>query len=220
MKNKLTLLCSATFVSLLISGCATIIGGFASTAKTSGNGMGPATISEGDTTLQNDKFTSLSVYNGNLNIDHFLIANELHTTGNVSALKLTVKKTSSIGGFLQATDSSFYDSCKVSNNVIVNDSYFGTNIEFGGTNMELTNRSKVVGNIISTNPKPVTIIIDRSLVKGDIGFANSNSTVIIQNKGHVKGKVLNGKVQDLTGSDNYEGDDDMAESTVAIGKPE
>ena len=46
------------------------------------------------------------------------------------------------------------------------------------------------------------------MIKGDIGFANPKSVVVIQNRGLVKGKVLNGEVRDLTGGDSYQGDDD------------
>lgn len=218
MNKKLIRISLVVATAMVTISCSTVIGGFTSTAKSSGNGMGPATIAKGDTTLHNDKMSALTVINGNLTINQFVIKNQLNVSGNVTASKLSSDGVTNISGSLGATSSSFDGLCSVGNNATIANSYFGSNIEFAGTNLQLTDRSKVVGNIINTSRTPVTIIIDRSLVKGDIGFANSNSTVILQNRGHLKGKVINGKVQDLTGSDNYEGDDDLAESEVAIKK--
>ncbi|MDD3266401.1 MAG: hypothetical protein PHC75_04380, partial [Burkholderiales bacterium] len=141
----------------------------------------------------------------------------LSVSNNVTANKLTVKGNSSIGGSLIDSNSSFNDSCTVGKNINADKSYFAKNIEFGGTNLTLQNKSKVLGDIISTSTESVTIVIDHSIVKGIIGFTNSNSKVIIQNKGRLIGRVFNGKVEDLTGKDSYEGDDeDFAESDIAI----
>lgn len=203
-----------SIASIALVSCATIIGGGASTAHSSGNGMGPSTIIESDATLSNDKFNALTVGNGSLTISKFVIATNLNVANNLTSTKLTVRKETTVGGGFGANNSSFYGACSIGGSVISNGSYFAKDIEFGGARMELTNKTKVVGDVISTNLNPTTIIIDHSIVKGNIGFANSNSVVILQNKGHLTGKLINGKIQDLTGGDNYEGDDDLAESEI------
>lgn len=212
--KQLSLIIAST---LILSSCSTIIGGFTPTSKSAG-GIGPATIGNGDTTLNNDKFEALSIESGSLTINSVLILENLNVSNNVTATKLTVKGSSYIGGSLIDSNSSFNENCTVGNNISADKSYFAKNIEFAGTNLTLQNKSKVVGDIISTSTEPSTIVIDHSIVKGIIGFTNANSKVIIQNKGHLTGRVFNGKVEDLTGRDSYEGDDndDFAESDIAI----
>lgn len=215
MKTKINLtILTISLISIALAGCATIIGGFSSTARSSGDGMGPSTIIESDATLSNDKFNALTVSNGSLNISSFVIANNLNVANSLTATKLKVRKETTIGGGFGVNNSSFYGVCSINGSVISNGSYFAKDIEFGGARMELTNKTKVIGDVISTNLNPTTIIIDHSIVKGNIGFANSNSVVILQNKGHLTGKLINGKIQDLTGGDNYEGDDDLPESAI------
>lgn len=207
---------SILLTTITIMGCSTIIGGFTSTSRSSGSGMGPATIGYGDMTLSKDKFQALTIESGNLTVSDFTIKTKLNVDGNVSADHLTVNGNTIISNSLIAANSSFMGNCTATQNINSSKSYFAKNIEFGGTSLILEKRSKVIGDIISTSNQPVTIIIDHSLVKGIIGFVNPNSKVIIQNKGHLVGRVFNGTVQDLTGSDNYEGDDnDFAESDIA-----
>lgn len=205
---KKQFICASIIISSLIGGCSTIIGGFTSTAKSSGSGVGPSTIAESDVYLHDDKLNALSVYNGSLTAKKLTIVNSLMVNGNISATKLIARKTTTTTGILNVNDSSFYDNCKVGNTISADDSYFAKDIEFSGIEFELKNKSKVVGNIISTSKYPVTIVVDHSVIKGDIGFANPKSVVVIQNRGLVKGKVLNGEVRDLTGGDSYQGDDD------------
>lgn len=205
-----------TACALITISCSTSIGGFTPTSKSAG-GIGPATIGNGDTSLDNDEFEALTIESGNLIINEVLILENLKASNDVNANKLNIKGSSYIGGSLIDSNSSFAETCTVSNNITADRSYFAKNIEFSGTNLTLQNKSRVVGNIVSTSTKPTTIIIDRSLVKGTISFINPNSKVIIQNKGHLVGKVFNGIVQDITGSDNYKGDDDdFVESNIAI----
>lgn len=204
--NKRLLFAGIIFSSL-ISGCTTIIGGFTSTAKSSGSGVGPSTIAESDVYLHDDRLNALSVYNGSLTAKKLTIVNSLKVNGDINANKLVARKTTDVTGSLTLDNSSLYDNCKIGNNITANDSYFAKDIEFGGIQFELTNKTKVIGNIISTSKYPVTIVVDRSVIKGDIGFANPKSVVIIQNRGLVKGRVLNGTVRDLTGGDSYQGDD-------------
>lgn len=178
----------------IISSCATIIGGSSSTAEASGDGMGPATISDTSVNLQNDKFTALTI-KGNLSATKLVIANDLFVESNATLTKVTVKDDTTINGALNATSCTFKDSVKINENSVVTNSYFGGSIEFGGTSLELLKGSKVIGGIISNNKNPVTIVVDHSQIRGDIGFANSNSIVIIKNGGKITGNLINGTLQ-------------------------
>lgn len=188
--KTLMILSSAT----IISSCATIIGGSSSTAEASGDGMGPATISDTSVNLQNDKFTALTI-KGNLSATKLVIANDLFVESNATLTKVTVKDDTTINGALNATSCTFKDSVKINENSVVTNSYFGGSIEFGGTSLELLKGSKVIGGIISNNKNPVTIVVDQSQIRGDIGFANSNSIVIIKNGGKITGNLINGTLQ-------------------------
>ena len=188
--KTLMILSSAT----IISSCATIIGGSSSTAEASGDGMGPATISDTSVNLQNDKFTALTI-KGNLSATKLVIANDLFVESNATLTKVTVKDDTTINGALNATSCTFKDSVKINENSVVTNSYFGGSIEFGGTSLELLKGSKVIGGIISNNKNPVTIVVDHSQIRGDIGFANSNSIVIIKNGGKITGNLINGTLQ-------------------------
>ncbi len=199
---------SFTTIIASVSSCATIIGGNVSTKRSSGGAYGPASIVESNTTLTNDKLIALTVTNGDLTLDKFAIKYKLNVFGDLTINDTDLNGITQVGGMMNSNQSNFYQSCGILGNVFANNSYFAKDIEFSGNKMELTGRTKVVGNIINTSSTPVTIIIDHSRVKGNIGFANSNSVVIIQNRGYVAGQVINGKVQDLTGSDSYGGDDD------------
>lgn len=211
--KKTTLL---LLLTITLFGCATIIGGNTSTAKSSGSGMGPSTIAHGDTVLQNDKLNALTIVDGSLTLSNFTIADELNVSSNAIIATSKIRGDLIVGGTLTAKDDDFYQKAVIAGNINSNYTYFYKTIEFAGESIVLTDKSKVYEDILCTSNKPVTITIDHSLVKGNIGFTNSKSVVIIQNRGHLKGKVINGTVRDLTDSDNYEGDDDLdiAESTL------
>jgi cytoskeletal protein CcmA (bactofilin family)/uncharacterized protein YceK len=192
-KGSLTLI-SLLISALLLSGCATIIGGFSSTAEASGDGMGPATLSESNTTLQNDKFEALTI-GANLTASKLIIDEDLNVRGTANLTKVTVRDDSIVGGDLICDDVTFKSSVNVHGNITSSDSYFGEGIEFAGRTLQLSNGSKVVGEIISSNTQTVTLIIDHSVVKGNIGFANAASRVILRNGGELKGNLLNGKLE-------------------------
>ena len=194
MKKGTFALISLLLSGVITSGCATIIGGFSSTAEASGDHMGPATISESSVTLQNDKFEALTS-ESDLNASKLVIGEDLNVKGNANLTKVTVTNNTNIGGSLTSNDSTFKGSAKIIGNISTGDSYFAKGIEFAGTSLQLSNSSKVIGQIISSNPQAVTIIIDHSEVKGNIGFANSASKVILRNGGELKGTLLNGKLQ-------------------------
>ena len=192
-KGSLTLI-GLLISAILLSGCATIIGGFSSTAEASGDGMGPATLSESNTTLQNDKFEALTI-GANLTATKLVIGTDLKVTGNANLTKVTIKDDTSVGGDLICDDATFKSSVNVHGNLTSSDSYFGEGIEFAGRTLQLSNGSKVVGEIINSNSQAVTLIIDHSVVKGNIGFANAASRVILRNGGTLKGQLLNGKLE-------------------------
>lgn len=192
-KGSLTLI-SLLISALLLSGCATIIGGVSSTAEASGDGMGPATLSESNTTLQNDKFEALTI-GANLTASKLIIDEDLNVRGTANLTKVTVRDDSIVGGDLICDDVTFKSSVNVHGNITSSDSYFGEGIEFAGRTLQLSNGSKVVGEIISSNTQTVTLIIDHSVVKGNIGFANAASRVILRNGGELKGNLLNGKLE-------------------------
>lgn len=192
-KGSLTLI-SLLISGILLSGCATIIGGFSSTAEASGDGMGPATLSESNTTLQNDKFEALTI-GANLTASKLVIGADLNVHGTANLTKVTVRDDSIVGGDLICDDVTFKSSVNVHGNLTSSDSYFGEGIEFAGRTLQLSNGSKVVGEIIISNSQPVTVIIDHSVVKGNIGFANAASRVILRNGGALKGNLLNGKLE-------------------------
>ena len=96
--------------------------------------------------------------------------------------KVTVKDDSVVGGNLISNDSTYKDTLKIGGNLISNDSYFAKGIEFNGTQLELNQGSKVIGNIISTSRNQSTIVINHSTVKGDIGFAESNGLLVLKIK--------------------------------------
>ena len=192
-KGSLTLI-GLLISALLLSGCATIIGGFSSTAEASGDGMGPATLSESNTTLQNDKFEALTI-GANLTASKLIIGEDLNVRGTANLTKVTVRDDSIVGGDLICDDVTFKSSVNVHGNITSSDSYFGEGIEFAGRTLQLSNGSKVVGEIISSNTQAVTLIIDHSVVKGNIGFANAASRVILRNGGELKGNLLNGKLE-------------------------
>lgn len=194
MKRGTFTLISLVLSGVIMSGCATIIGGFSSTAEASGDHMGPATISESSVTLQKDSFEALTC-ESDLAAIKLIIGEELNVKGNANLTKVTVRNNTNIGGSLTSDDSTFKGSVKIGGNISTGDSYFAKGIEFAGTSLQLSNRTKVIGQIISSNLQPVTIIIDHSEVKGNIGFANSGSQVILRNGGELKGNLLNGKLQ-------------------------
>ncbi len=194
MKRGTFTLISLLLSGVIMSGCATIIGGFSSTAEASGDNMGPATLIESNVTLNNDKFEALTSQS-DLTATKLVIGEDLKIKGNANLTKVTVKNTTTIGGSLTSDDSTFKGSVKVGGNISTGDSYFAKGIEFAGTSLQLSNSTKVIGQIISSNPQPVTIIIDHSKLEGNIGFANSASNVILRNGGELKGTLLNGKLQ-------------------------
>lgn len=180
--------------SALLYGCATIIGGSASTAEASGDNMGPATISDTSVTLQNDKFSALTI-NGTLTATNITVGNDLLVESNAILTKVTIKDDSIIKGQLNATNCSFKDDVKIFGNGQLSNSYLGGNLEFGGTKLDLSKSSKIIGGIISSNSLPVTITLDHSQIRGDVGFANSNSVLIIKNGGKFTGKLINGNLE-------------------------
>ncbi len=180
--------------SLTLYGCTTIIGGHESTAEASGDNMGPATISDTNTTLQNDKFSALTI-NGMLSATNITIGNDLLVESNATLIKVIVKDDTIIKGQLNATNCSFKDDVKISGNGLFINSYLGGNLEFGGTKLDVSKSSKIIGGIISSNHNLVTITLDHAQIRGDIGFANSNSTLVIKNGGKFTGKLINGNLE-------------------------
>jgi|GEM_PF-2314411 len=195
MNNKFKLV-NFTIVAALactFASCATIIGGNQPTDKTTGSSVGPATIGSGDQTLQNDRFSALTV-TGDLNANKITIVNDLNIESNATLNKVTVRDDTIIKGNLTITSCTFKDSTIIGNNIDSIDSYFGNGITFGGTQLTLKARSKVIGDIRSNSKLPATIIIDKSVVKGNISFAQNNGKVILQNGGKLKGQVNNGRL--------------------------
>lgn len=186
--GKLSKYCLALLI--LLNGCATVIGGDVSTAKSSGS-IGPATIADSDATLQNDKIASLTVA-GKLNAKKVAIDQNLIVRDSAILNDVDVRGDSSIGGNLTALSSTFDNLTKVGGNLVSDDSYFGNNLEFGGVNLQLVHKSIVTGNVLSTSREPTTIIIDRSTIRGDITFTNPSGVIIIRNRGVFKGEVING----------------------------
>lgn len=180
---------------LLISSCSTTtIGGNASTAKTSGDFVGPASMAQGDISVAQDTIDALTV-GGNLSANKFKIINDLQVAKNAQLTKVKVLQNTQIGGNLTTTSSTFYATTKVQGNLISTNSSFKQGLEFAGNQLQLTKHSKVSGNVISTSPQATTISIDDSTVTGDIGFANSSGVVILINDGRLKGKLINGTLQ-------------------------
>ena len=176
-----------------LAGCATIIGGNKSTAEASGDGVGPATISDGSISLQNDKLSSLTI-GGDLNASKLTIINSLSVESSAFLSKFTVRKTTTIGANLTALRSDFYQLATVGGNVSAVDSYFGAGITFAGSLAELKSGSKVVGNVLNTSATPTQLIIDHSEVKGSVAFAVSGGQVIVRNHGKLTGSVTNGSL--------------------------
>ncbi len=192
-KYTRSLLIATVSISLL-SSCATIIGGNTPTDKTTGTHYGPATIADGDTTLDSNRYSALTI-RGNLTSTKLVISDDLKIESNATLTKVRVKDDTEIGGNLIAEDCTFEDTSKLGGNGNIKDSFFGNGLDFAGSQLELTERSKVIGNINSTNPNGATIIIDRSTVRGNISFAKESGTVIIRNKGNLKGQVINGTLK-------------------------
>lgn len=194
-KKNFQLLCCGLLSAILLNACATIIGGDESTAEASGNRMGPATIASGDTALQNDKFSALTVL-GQFNGNKLVIAHDLRIESNAYLTKVTVRGNTAIKGNLSCLKADFQNGIMVGGNITAQDSEFESGIRFNGRQLELTDSSKVYGAIINTNPTtPGLIIIDHSKVRGNIEFAAPNSQVILRNKGSFKGEIVNGVVR-------------------------
>lgn len=212
--NKLKYISSAITLATILSSCATIIGGFTSTKSSSGSSYGPATLSSGDTSLSHDKLTALTIESGDLTLNDFAIQYKLSVYGDLTVTDSKLRGVTQVGGGMLSNNTNFYQSCGILGNVVSNGSYFAKDLEFAGNSLDLNQKSKIVGNIISSSSQPVIVTIDNSYVKGNIGFVNSNSVVIIKNKGYVKGQIINAKVEDLTGGDSYGGDDDFKENEL------
>lgn len=182
-------------IAIQIASCTTIIGGNKSTAEASGRRMGPATISDGNATLQNDKLSALTVM-GNFNGSNLVIARDLRVESNATLTKITVKGNTEIKNSLSGLKTDFQGSLTVNGNIACSDCEFESGIRFNGNNLMLTDKSRVYGAIIDTNPSiPGTIIIDHSRVKGNIEFATPNSQVILRNSGSLKGEIVNGTLR-------------------------
>jgi cytoskeletal protein CcmA (bactofilin family) len=155
--------------------------------------VGPATIGSGDQTLENSKYSALTV-GGDLTATQITVINDLQIESDASLTQVTVRDDSNIKGNLNATKCTFKDLTTVGGNISSIDTYFGNGITFSGGSLMLSSRSKVIGNIISNSAKPATIIIDKSTVKGNIQFAAAGGKVILQNKGKLTGQVSNGQI--------------------------
>lgn len=193
MNSKIANILLLTILAILATSCGTIIGGNQPTDRSSGSGTGPATIGSGDQSLQNDKFSALTI-NGDLNANRITIVNDLNIESNASLKNVTVRDDTSIKGSLEAISCTFKDSVTIGTNITSTDSYFGNGINFGGNKLQLTARSKIIGNIISSANTPVMVIIDKSTVKGNISFTKAGGQVILQNGGKLKGQVTNGQL--------------------------
>lgn len=194
MKLNIKNLTVAAALTLSLSSCATILGGNKSTAEASGDGVGPATISDGSQVLNNDKFEALTI-GGSFTGSRLTVMKNMNIESDAILTKVTVKDDSVVGGNLISNDSTYKDTLKVGGNLISNDSYFAKGIEFNGTQLELNQSSKVIGNIISTSRNQSTIVINHSTVKGDIGFAESNGLLVLKNKATFKGQLINGTMK-------------------------
>lgn len=181
---------------LTLSGCSTIIGGNSSTAEASGARMGPSSLADGSTSLQNDKFNALTI-GGDFTGNNLVIANKLQVESSAILTKVTVKGPSLIGGNLISNDATFKGALKVDHNIISIYSDFESGIRFNGAQLELNGRSEVWGNIISTKvDAPAVIVINHSKVKGNIEFAVPNGLVVIKNHAYFKGEIINGALKE------------------------
>ena len=186
---------SALVILLALTGCATIIGGDYSTAKTSGDGMGPATIADENTSLQNDKFSALTISN-DFTGTNIVIEHEFKVESAAILTRVTAKGTTHIGGNLICNHSRFDGAVVVDHAIICSDSKFESGLRFGGSQLDLGSSSKVYGNIINTRVgSSSVIVINHSYVKGNIEFAESNGLVILKNGGEFKGTVVNGNLR-------------------------
>lgn len=197
MKIKHYLIIALGLTSLVA--CGTISGSGDDNSQSANNNnkslwyVAPATISSGDQTLQNGKYSALTV-GGDLTATQITIVNDLQIESDASLTQVTVRDDSNIKGNLNATKCTFKDLTTVGGNISSIDTYFGNGIVFNGGSLMLSSRSKVIGNIISKSTKPATVIIDKSTVKGNVQFTVAGGKVILQNKGKLTGQVTNGQI--------------------------
>ena len=154
----------------------------------------PASIANGNSNLQNANYEALTIA-GDLHADNLTIINSLTVESSLFISNSQIKATTLVGKALITTNSKFTGAIQIGGDIQSDGSYFASSVIFAGNNGEFTKRSKIKGNLTVISTKPTNIILNRSVINGNIEFKNSKGIVTLTNHAHLKGKVINGQLQ-------------------------